>query len=203
MYGSDPFSYDFAAALAASPAGSDSPIERTYDKRASTLARPSKLPKIVGLFNGSFCRRCEARFIDLDTEGKREHRQWHEWQDENASRGDITPELERSFYENLAPSKGYAPDGEVIALSHPTRSQLDAHEKRFMPPADRGHAEARKAHRAACAEIADLYCNRISEDDVERMVLDLRRSGLPVTEIADQLSVNEKLVKTILRGAVT
>src|SRR5919197_303607 len=136
------------------------PSERTYDRPKDGKTRPpSKLPAIVDLFGGNRCTRCNAIF-DLTLTDAREHREWHEWLDEN-QRVDDTP-LERSYYE-------------AITAETPSRAALERHRQKFM----RKQRLAQAAHNEAVDEILALYSASKDQEAKE-----LRTEGHTLAEIS-------------------
>lgn len=171
-------------------------FDRTSDRLRSGK-RSSPLPAIVGLFDGNYCRRCEARF-SITRDEKDEHREWHEWLDEQGRIEQPTRADELVYYLTACvPPKGYVPDGEVLPLAPPTRAQLDKHRKLFEPQGVT-FSEQRRQHAAAVDEVARLY--GLAGEDLERMIRDARDEGLSVPEIADRCGVPQGTVRRVVLG---
>lgn len=196
-YFSDPFAYDFGRALESASSASPTPFgNRSFDVLAKG-ERGGSLPSNVGLFDGSRCRRCDARF-DINEAAKFEHRECHEWRDDNAAISDPVAD-ELAFCANaIRPLPSYRPDagnhvGELV--EPPTREQLQRHRSKFEPTGQ-GFAKARKFHRQACDETTELF--GLTSGSLGATILELRREGFDVPGIAERTGATEKQVKALL-----
>jgi hypothetical protein len=221
-YGSDPLAYDFEAAFSA--AGT----KRVSHERSSLPSiiglfdgnRCRRCDAVFPLLDAScvdLSTRSYADILVMWDEGasyakiaektgvpeqdvrlvlaKVEHREWHEGQDELRAASSYSRKDELAYYANLRPLAGYKPDGKVVPLEPITKRRLDAHEKNFAPPSS-AKAAARAAHKKACEEVAALF--GLSGDSLKVMVLDLRRQGYSVDDIAKETGMGEGDVKSVL-----
>jgi hypothetical protein len=187
----------------------DKPAKEGHDAKVAGCVRPpSVLPAIIGLFDGSLCRRCDTRFFGLSLDDKDVHREWHEWMDENPRRDEITPELEELFYDVLAVGglvpAGFKPEGRLVDdLAAPNHKEIERHRTKFMPPKatvqNRVRAEAQRWHVEAVDRVARIF--GVAGNDLEKMVLDLRRAGMTSDEISEQTGVSARSVAMILKVA--
>jgi hypothetical protein len=183
----------------------EKPTREGWDKKAVGSVRPpAELPAIIGLFDGSFCRRCETRFAGMSQDDRNEHREWHEWMDENLRRDELTPELENHVYDALSDrTPRFKPEGRLLRLVVPNHKELERHRTKFMPlkatVQNRVRAEAQRWHTEAVDRVARIF--GIAGNDLERMVLDLRKEGMTSDEISEQTGVPVRSVAMILKAA--
>jgi hypothetical protein len=156
-----------------------------------TARGKTSLSTIVGLFDGNLCRRCEVRFPLLsDPDGQREHRDWHQEQDELAASASYSREDDLAYFGNLRPPAGYRPDAgrRVVRLEPPTREQLANQRANFHP--GKNWAD----HERACDETAALF------GLTGKTPLELRREGKSLGQIAELTGVPLKRVRQLVRA---
>lgn len=195
VYGSDPFAYDLKTALAGAES-SPSIAARSYDVFTGEGERGGSLPTIVGLWDGNYCRRCNCVFPLSGKQARLEHREWHEWKDQNQAIS--TPELdEQASYASLRPLAGYKPDegAKVVSLQSVNRKTLVTHRTKFEPRGQ-SFSKARKLHRESCDEVAKAF--GLTADSLGGMVIELRREGLDVAGIAERTGASAKQVRALL-----
>ncbi len=187
------FSYEFAAALASSRSEDEQASKRVYDKLRPGFTRPrSELVPIVGLFNGNVCRRCDAVFNHPEFD-RNEHREWHEWKDENTRCDEVSPELERLCYDG----DGFLP---------PKLAELERHRVRFMPKGVT-FKNRRADHSAAVDDVIRIYGLALSASDLDAEILRLSET-MPTAEVARCVGkssgfVLRRLRNTRKRGSAT
>jgi hypothetical protein len=137
VYASDPFQYDFGAALAAVRAAAG--------------------------------ERRKAQALDADAD-------------------------ERAYYEHTQPLPGAALDGTFRRMEAPTLSDLERHEKRFMPPDNRLYRDARTKHRQAVQEVRELYGGSETTDEKRDEARALYAQGWPIPDIATEIGLSRPAV---------
>ena len=117
-------------------------------------------------------------------------------QDELAASPGYSREDDLAYYGNLRPPIGYRPDGKVIQLRPVTRDESAEHRDKFQPPKEK--REARRIHEKSCDEVAALF--GIAGADGRSTLLDLRREGKSLGQIAELTGVPLKRVKDLVRA---
>jgi Helix-turn-helix domain of resolvase len=108
--------------------------------------------------------------------------------------------LDRVFFARCAPRDDYRNvTGEVVPMSPATKAQLDRHRKAHLP-AGVTFKEARRLHAAAVDEIERVYglAENTTRDERADRARAFYDDGWPVSEIAREVGVSPKTVKTYL-----